>query len=302
MSLLSLAFLAVAVWIVAADRLDPSSSTTLLIDDPQWRSWLTAAGAAAAVAAYLGIASLETAAAMRVLSPDHALPARQPSILRIADPGVALAGLPLRSPLEWPATALPAPFGAVQALRCTVLIPAYNEGWSSTRRCARFASRQDLPTGCWSSPTTAPMPRSKSPGASGPTSSRRSATRRRRPARSTSSSAPAAHHRRTRRHPRDGCRLDVSTTSSWRPDCVVSRMTRPSWPSAACSTARPGHGLIGQFQRNEYSRYRGWSPGSGSRVRAHRDRVDVPCRRPAAVAQAGVSSFREPGDVYDTQR
>ena len=127
MSLLSLAFLAVAVWIVAADRLDPSSSTTLLIDDPQWRSWLTAAGAAAAVAAYLGIASLETAAAMRVLSPDHALPARQPSILRIADPGVALAGLPLRSPLEWPASALPAPFGAVQALRCTVLIPAYNE-------------------------------------------------------------------------------------------------------------------------------------------------------------------------------
>ena len=127
MALLSVACLAVAVWIVVADRLDTTSSTMLLIDDPQWRFWVTLAGAAGVVAAYLAIASLETAAAMRVLAPDHPLPARQPSILRIADPAVALAGLPLSPPLEWPSSALPAHVGAVQALRCTVLIPAYNE-------------------------------------------------------------------------------------------------------------------------------------------------------------------------------
>ena len=85
MALLSVACLAVAVWIVVADRLDTTSSTMLLIDDPQWGFWVTLAGAAAAVAVYLAIASLETAAAMRVLAPDHPLPARQPSILRIAE-------------------------------------------------------------------------------------------------------------------------------------------------------------------------------------------------------------------------
>ena len=72
-----MALLAVACWPLPldrrADRLDTTSSTMMLIDDPQWRFWVTLAGAAAAVAVYLAIASLETAAAMRVLAPDHPL-------------------------------------------------------------------------------------------------------------------------------------------------------------------------------------------------------------------------------------
>ena len=82
----ALLVLATSVWAYVSQRIAPVSDSALLFDDPRWHLWLTASGAAWVVAAYVGVAALQTAAAMRVLSPDRPLPARQPHLLRAALP------------------------------------------------------------------------------------------------------------------------------------------------------------------------------------------------------------------------
>ena len=115
LAVLSLVVLGLAVWAFVAEQDVPASDAVLLFDNPQWRLWLTLAGLAAVVATYLGVAALETAAAMRVLAPDRPLPAQQPSVRRPAlrDVG-ALAGVSVLSPPPWPASAVPARADAVQ--------------------------------------------------------------------------------------------------------------------------------------------------------------------------------------------
>ena len=105
LAVLSLVVLGLAGWAFVAEQDVPASDAVLLFDNPQWRLWLTLAGLAAVVAIYLGVAALETAAAMRVLAPDRPLPARQPSVRRPAlrDVG-ALAGVWVLSPPPRPAS------------------------------------------------------------------------------------------------------------------------------------------------------------------------------------------------------
>jgi biofilm PGA synthesis N-glycosyltransferase PgaC len=89
-----------------------------------------------AAAFFVGFAAIETAAAMRVLARDRRIPAPLPRTARrlrshVLNPvGVAALGLD-RKP-QMPATALPAPTASTEAdvesaLRLTVLVPAYDE-------------------------------------------------------------------------------------------------------------------------------------------------------------------------------
>ena len=128
LAVIAMLVLAAGVWAFISEKLSPGSDSELLFDDPRWQLWLTAAGAAWVVAAYVGVAALETAAAMRVLSPDRPLPKQRPHLLRVGLTGAgALAADPVMSTPEWPASALSPTADAVHTVRCTVLLPAYNE-------------------------------------------------------------------------------------------------------------------------------------------------------------------------------
>ena len=129
LALVALAFLALALWLVVTQHGGTSMTVAKLpLGVPEVRLSITMAGLAAAVASYVGLAALQTAAAMRVLSPDRPLPAQQHALVRVGHgDAAALVALPLMPPPEWPATALPTTAAATQSLRCTVLIPAHDE-------------------------------------------------------------------------------------------------------------------------------------------------------------------------------
>ena len=121
LAVIAVLVLAAGVWAFISEKLSPGSDNELLFDDPRWQLWLTAAGAAWVVAAYVGVAALETAAAMRVLSPDRPLPKQRPHVLRVGLTGAgALAADPVMSTPEWPASALSptADMGTPYGARC----------------------------------------------------------------------------------------------------------------------------------------------------------------------------------------
>ena len=67
-ALVALGFLAVALWIAVTQHGDSSTTAAELpLGVPEVRRSITMAGVAAAVASYVGLAALQTAAAMRVL-------------------------------------------------------------------------------------------------------------------------------------------------------------------------------------------------------------------------------------------
>jgi cellulose synthase/poly-beta-1,6-N-acetylglucosamine synthase-like glycosyltransferase len=94
----------------------------------------TLAAGALAAATFVALAALHTAAAMRVLSPDRALPPPLPAPLqrlrRIALAPAGLRRLPVEGEPPWPPSAVPSaeerlPAGA--RLVCHVLVPAHDE-------------------------------------------------------------------------------------------------------------------------------------------------------------------------------
>ena len=118
LALVALGFLAVALWLVVTQN--GGSTTTvakLPLGVPEVRLSITMAGLAAAVASYVGLAALQTAAAMRVLLPDRPLAAQQHALVRVGHGDIAtVAALPLMPPPEWPATALPTTGAAKQCV------------------------------------------------------------------------------------------------------------------------------------------------------------------------------------------
>ena len=128
MAVVSLVLLGVSAWIVVAERLGPSPATAVFFDEPQWRLWLTMPRCRGVVATYVGVAALETAAAMRVLSRiARCRRGSRPScVSQVGVVGGAAAAFADVTP-EWPASALSPATGAVQPARCTVLLPAHNE-------------------------------------------------------------------------------------------------------------------------------------------------------------------------------
>src|SRR4051794_16103804 len=92
-----------------------------------------AAGALTA-ATFVGMAAVQTAVAMRLLSPDrqHAepLPASLKRLRHLALAPTALRRMDIERPPQWPDTAIPGPDELPPAgarLRCHVLIPAHDE-------------------------------------------------------------------------------------------------------------------------------------------------------------------------------
>ena len=144
---------------------------------------------------------------------------------------------------EWPASALPAATGAVQTVRCTVLLPAYNEELvlgnalrslqEQTRPPDRILVIADNCTD-----TTVQVAREHGVDVVETVGN----TEKKAGALNQQLRRLLPGQRRARRHPGDGCRLHHRSRSSSRTGCAGWRRTRRSWPSVACSTASPATG------------------------------------------------------------
>ena len=256
LAVIALLVLAAGVWAFVSEKLEPGSDNELLFDDPRWQLWLTAAGAAWVVAAYVGVAALETAAAMRVLSPDRPLPKQQPHVLRVGIVGAgALAADPVMSTPEWPASALSPATGAAQTVRCTVLLPAYNEELvlgnalrslqEQTRPPDRILVIADNCTD-----TTVAVAREHGVEVVETVGN-------------TEKKAGALNQQLRRLLPASDERdviLVMDADSTIGPEFLEDGLRRLEEDPALMAVGglfygEPGYGLIGQFQRNEYARY-----------------------------------------------
>jgi len=136
-AVLALVLLLAAVALLAAQAQPIAHPTTAVLPvNVDFRGLGLAVGlAAAAVVAttFLVIAGLETASAMQVLRRDRRVPDRLPPqaqlVRRVLLAPLAMRGIDLEHHPELPAIALPgaAELAAVVKLRCTVLIPAHDE-------------------------------------------------------------------------------------------------------------------------------------------------------------------------------
>ena len=137
LAVVALVLLLVAVALLAVQGPGATQATTALLPvNVEVRSpgLATLLAAAAAVAAtFVAIAGLQTASAMQVLSRDRRVPAPLPPRAQLVRRGllgpVAMRALDLEHVPEMPVTAVPpaAELAAVTRLRCTVLIPAHDE-------------------------------------------------------------------------------------------------------------------------------------------------------------------------------
>jgi len=302
----ALLILAASIWAYVSERFGVSSDSALLFDDPQWQLWLTAAGAAWVVAAYVGVAALETAAAMRVLSPDRPLPKQQPHVLRVGAAGAGagvLAADSLMTTPEWPASALPAATGAVQTVRCTVLLPAYNEELvlghalrslqEQTRPPDRILVIADNCTD-----TTVAVAREHGVEVVETVGN-------------TEKKAGALNQQLRRLLPASDARdviLVMDADSTIGPEFLEDGLRRLEEDPSLMAVGglfhgEPGYGLIGQFQRNEYARYQRLVARKSGRVFVLTGTASLI----RAVALSAVAEARGElvpgirGNVYDTQ-
>jgi cellulose synthase/poly-beta-1,6-N-acetylglucosamine synthase-like glycosyltransferase len=304
LALLSLLVLGVAVWAATASGQGASSDPAVLFGDPQWRLWLTLAGVAGVVAAYLGVAALETAAAMRVLAPDRPLPARQPGVRR---PGptdlAALVGVSVVAPPEWPPTAVPSRADAVQTVRCTVLIPARNEELvivQALRSLHEQTRRPDRVLVIADNCTDATVRVAREHGVEVVES-----------VDNLEKKAGALNQQLKRLLPGTDERdviLVMDADSTIGPEFLEAGLRRleedPSLTAiGGLFDGEPGYGLIGQFQRNEYSRYQRVVARKSGRVFVLTGTASlIRAYALAAVAQArGDLVPGVHGDVYDTR-
>ena len=137
---LSAVLLLLAIWGLASGQqpLAPESQSAateaVLPVDVQFRAPSPAAalGLGLALSAYfVGLAALQTATAMRVLSRDRRipdpLPARTARIRRRVLGQPLVRALQINLPPPWPESGVPATADERTALRCTVLVPAHDE-------------------------------------------------------------------------------------------------------------------------------------------------------------------------------
>ena len=163
--LVAVGLLAFAVWLLATGDRTDRLAVSLPVDVEFRRPALVVLVGAlvGAAATFLCVAGLNTATAMRVLSPDRQVPAPLSPTMKVLRRGVlgplGDRVLDVNRLPDWP---LPALVGADRLrpgtrLRCTVLIPAHNEEFDP-RRNARVAAGSVPGTGptSSSSPTTAP--------------------------------------------------------------------------------------------------------------------------------------------------
>ena len=185
LAVVAMLVLGAGVWAFISEKPSPGSDSELLFDDPRWQLWLTAAGAAWVVAAYVGVAALETAAAMRVLVPGPPAAEARPHVLRVGLDGCGSPGRGLGD--VHPGVAR---VGACAGRRRGA-DRAVHRAAPRVQRGARPRRRAALPAGA--DPTTGPGDRHRRQlhrhhgpdrsGARASRSSRPSATPRRRPAR-----------------------------------------------------------------------------------------------------------------------
>jgi cellulose synthase/poly-beta-1,6-N-acetylglucosamine synthase-like glycosyltransferase len=131
----ALALLGLAVWLLVANPVaEPTSTISLPLNVEFSRPALAVfvAAVAAVAATFVGLAALESASAMRVLSRDRRIPAPLPAHLQQARRWVlgplTLRALEVERLPDWPVTAIPSvEAGRRQAVRCTVLVPAHDE-------------------------------------------------------------------------------------------------------------------------------------------------------------------------------
>ncbi len=114
------------------------------------------AATALAAATFVGLAGLETAAAMQVLNRDRRVPPPLPAHAAAGssmDPRTRRGrALGVERPPDWPASAVPGtddlPPGT--RLRCTVLVPAHDEeAVLAAHAGRRWRARPGDRTGCW---------------------------------------------------------------------------------------------------------------------------------------------------------
>ncbi len=142
LAVLSAVLLALAVWalategprVVSSSRPASRATTVLLPVDVQahWPRPVTILGVGLAFAAFfVGVAAVQTATAMQVLSRDRRIPEPLPAPAAKARRrvlGSALLGALGPDPMGWPASALPAPQPAgARTTHLSVFIPAHNE-------------------------------------------------------------------------------------------------------------------------------------------------------------------------------
>lgn len=137
LSLLALALLGIAIWLIATDRpplLSNDAGVVILPVDVALRAPRTSivlAVALAVVAFFVGMVALHAAGAIRVLSRGRRitdpLPGESARMARLVLGPVAVRTLELDAPPEWPLTALPPESSSPTTVRCTVLIPAHDE-------------------------------------------------------------------------------------------------------------------------------------------------------------------------------
>ena len=199
---------------------------------------------------------------MQVLSRDRRVPEPLPPPARLVRRGllgpVAMRALDLEHDPEVPATAVPAAaeLAAVTRLRCTVLIPAHDEE-AVLGIDAGLPRRTDTSTGPGAGDRRQLHRRDRR---GGPQPRRRGGRDRRQHREEGRRPQPAARPAAT-----DGA-SSTTWSSSWTPTRPSTRTSSRS-PSD-CSKSDPdliavgglfygedGGGLIGQFQRNEYTRY-----------------------------------------------
>ena len=188
LAVLTAALVVLMVWLVVTDGVSHRSSEAALPLDVQINqaSVTLVLAVATGLAAFLvGMAALEAATAMQVLSrrrrPGPLSPASA-QLRRQLLLGPEVRWLGLDRPPVWEATQLPEPGSARTGLRCTVLIPAHDEEavLGETLRSCRL--RPDLRNTSSSSRTTARTPPQRWHESTAWRWSRPSATRRRRPA------------------------------------------------------------------------------------------------------------------------
>jgi cellulose synthase/poly-beta-1,6-N-acetylglucosamine synthase-like glycosyltransferase len=134
-SLLTVVLLVVAVWSLATGDADQPRTALLPLNVEFSRphAAVLVAVVAAIAATFVGIAGLEAATAMRVLSPDrrkpHPLPPQVQQARKWVLGPLAARTLDIEHIPDWPATALPDPGRLPQGtrLQCTVLVPAHDE-------------------------------------------------------------------------------------------------------------------------------------------------------------------------------
>jgi cellulose synthase/poly-beta-1,6-N-acetylglucosamine synthase-like glycosyltransferase len=139
LTVLAIVLLALAVWLVSTQTPPlfseaPAKAVALLPVDVELKSPRVSVvlGVAAAVAGFfVGMVALHAAGAMRVLSGDRhvsdPLPGRSAQMARRILGPVASRSLSLDLPPDWPLTAIPPDASAPTVARCTVLIPAHDE-------------------------------------------------------------------------------------------------------------------------------------------------------------------------------